>query len=127
MTEADKEKTEPDPGMMQSVGEHQEVPKEEATVMPARGKRKRHTDRNLAAEHRQKPKERARGCCGSQKTVTVADRRMAHCAGVAWLRRGAFRKNCTTAKVERATRRARPLRKNLRTHHKGTKDRLAQE
>jgi hypothetical protein len=31
-TEANLEKMEPDPGMMQSVGEHQEVPKEEAEV-----------------------------------------------------------------------------------------------
>jgi hypothetical protein len=37
----------------------------------------------------------------------------------------AVRKNCTTAKVERATQRVRPLRKNLQTHHEekiGNKD-----
>jgi hypothetical protein len=33
-TKAGTERTETDPGMMQSVGEHQEVPKEEAAVMP---------------------------------------------------------------------------------------------
>jgi hypothetical protein len=40
--EADTEKIGPNPGMMQSVGEHQEVPKEEAAVMLVRGLRKRH-------------------------------------------------------------------------------------
>jgi hypothetical protein len=57
--------------------------------------------------------------------MTAAGRRMTHCAGVAWLRRGVVRKDCTRAKVERATQRVRPLRKNLRTHHegkRGTKD-----
>jgi hypothetical protein len=51
-------KTEPDPGMMQSVEEHQEIPKEDATVMPVGGLRKRRRDRNLAAGRRQKPKRR---------------------------------------------------------------------
>jgi Zn-finger nucleic acid-binding protein len=116
-TEADIEKIEPDPGMMQSVGEHREVPKGEAAAMPAGGLRKRRRDRNLAAERRQKPKERARGYCGSRKRATVAGRRITRCAGVAWLRRGDLRKDCTRAKVERAIRRVGPLRKNLRTHH----------
>jgi hypothetical protein len=44
---------------------------------------------------------------------------MTRCAEVSWLRRGVVRTNCTRAKVERATQRVRPLRKNLRTHHKG--------
>jgi hypothetical protein len=33
-TEADTEKTEPDPGMMQFTEEHQEIPKGVAAVMP---------------------------------------------------------------------------------------------
>jgi hypothetical protein len=48
-TKAETERTEPDPGMMQSVGEHEEVPKEEATVTPVGRFRKRRRDRNLAA------------------------------------------------------------------------------
>jgi hypothetical protein len=34
--------TEPNPGMMQSIQEHQETPKEEAAVMPVREPRKWH-------------------------------------------------------------------------------------
>jgi hypothetical protein len=56
--ERDTEETEPDPGMMQSVAEHQEVPKKEAAVMPVGGLRKRRRGGNLAAGLRQKPKGR---------------------------------------------------------------------
>jgi hypothetical protein len=45
-------------------------------------------------------------------------------AGVAWRKRGIVRKDWTRSKVERATRRVGPFRKNLRTHHeerRGTK------
>jgi hypothetical protein len=34
--------TEPNTGMMQSIQEHQEIPKGEATVMPVGGLRKQH-------------------------------------------------------------------------------------
>jgi hypothetical protein len=118
-TKADIEKIEPDPGMMQYIGEHQEVPKGEAAVMPVGGLRKRRRGRYLAAERHQKTKERTRGYCGSRKRLTVAGRRMIRCAGVAFLRRGAVRKDCTRAKVERATQRIGSLRKILRTHHEG--------
>jgi hypothetical protein len=103
--------------MMQSVGEHQEVPKGEAAVMVVGGLRKRRRDLNLAAERRQKPKERTWGYCGSQKRVTVDGRRMICCAGVAWLRRGVVRKNCIRAKVERTTQRVWLHRKNLRKYY----------
>jgi hypothetical protein len=83
-TEADTEKIEPDSRMMQSVAEHQEVSKEEATVMPVEGLRKRRV-RNLAAERRQKPKERKRGYCGFRKRVIVAgSRNVSRRARVAW-------------------------------------------
>jgi hypothetical protein len=65
-TEANPEKlkacqeTEPDPEMMQSEGEHQEFPKEEAAVMPVGGLRKRRSDRNLAAGRRRKQRGRNR-------------------------------------------------------------------
>jgi hypothetical protein len=53
--------------MMQSIEEHQEIPKGEAAVMPVRGLKKCHSVRNLTAELRQKPKERTREYCGSRK------------------------------------------------------------
>jgi hypothetical protein len=124
-TEADTEKIEPDPGKMRSVGEHQEVSKGEAAVMPVRLLRKRCRDRNLAVEPHQKPKERTQGYCGTRKRVTVAGRRMTRCAGVAWLRRGVIRKDCARAKVDQAIQIVWPLRKNLWIHcegKRGTKD-----
>jgi hypothetical protein len=76
VTEADTEKIEPDPGIMQSVGEHQEVPKEEAMVMLVRGLRKRCRDQNLGAGHHQKPKGRTQASCESQKRLTFASRKI---------------------------------------------------
>jgi hypothetical protein len=74
-TRADTEKNEPDPGMLQSIEDHQEIAKKEAAVMLVGGLRKWRRVRNLAAEYRQKPKENTRGYCGSRKRVTVAGRR----------------------------------------------------
>jgi hypothetical protein len=56
-TEADVEKTQPDRGMMQSVEEHQEVPKEDAVVKPVKGRKKRYRGRKQAAGRRGEPKE----------------------------------------------------------------------
>jgi hypothetical protein len=53
--------TEPDPRMMQSIEELQEIPKKYAAVMPVGGQRKRRRVCSLAAERRQKSKERTRG------------------------------------------------------------------
>jgi hypothetical protein len=50
-TEAYTEMIQPDPRMMQSVAEHQGVPKEEAAVMPIGGPRKWCGDQNLATVH----------------------------------------------------------------------------
>jgi hemerythrin-like domain-containing protein len=52
--------TEPDPGKMQSIEEYQEIPKVEAAVMLVGELRKRRMVWNLAAEHRQRFKERTR-------------------------------------------------------------------
>jgi hypothetical protein len=76
VTEAVTQKIQPDPRMMQSIAEHQEVPKEEATVMPVRGLRKRHMDWNLAAGHCQKPKGRILASCKSRRRLTIASRKM---------------------------------------------------
>jgi hypothetical protein len=147
--------------MMQSVVEHQVIPKEDAVVKPIKERKKRHRGRKLAARRRGERKELTRGYCVSGRKLVAAYKRVSrrarvawrkrnllrkigtqencgprkefaaagiktiHCAGVAWLRRGDFRKDCTRAKVERATQRVGPFRKNLRIHHEGkcgTKD-----
>jgi hypothetical protein len=46
--------TEPDPGMMQSIDEHQEMTKEDAAVMPVGEPRKWRRVRNLAAQRARK-------------------------------------------------------------------------
>jgi hypothetical protein len=90
-TNADLEKIEPDPGMMQSVGEHQEVPKEHATMKPVKGRMKQRRGRKLTAGRRGEPKELTQGYCGSRKRVTVAGRRTSRDARVAW-RKWKFKK-----------------------------------
>jgi hypothetical protein len=42
VTETDTENAEPDPGMIQSVVEHQGVPKEDAIVKPVKGQKNQH-------------------------------------------------------------------------------------
>jgi hypothetical protein len=46
--------TETDPETMQSIEEHEEMPKENAAVMPVEEPRKRRRDRNLDARRRRK-------------------------------------------------------------------------
>jgi hypothetical protein len=46
--EANTTKTVPDPGMMQSAGEHQDVSREEAAITPVKGLKKRRRVQNLA-------------------------------------------------------------------------------
>jgi hypothetical protein len=70
--------------MMQSIEKHQEIPKEDSTVMPVEGLRKRRRVWNLAAEHCQKWKERTRGNSGSRRKLAAACRKMPHRAKVAW-------------------------------------------
>jgi hypothetical protein len=90
-TEADTEKTEPDPGMMKATEEHQEIPKGEATVMPVGEPRKQCRVRSLAAERRQKRKERTRGNRGSRRKSAAACRKVSRCARVAWHRKSVVR------------------------------------
>jgi hypothetical protein len=84
-------KTEPDPGKMQSVEEHLEIPKEDAVVMPVGEPRKRRRDRNLAAGRRQKPKRRIQASCKSRRKLTVAGKKITRRATVAWRKRNIFR------------------------------------
>jgi hypothetical protein len=49
VTDTDKEKIEPDPGMMQPIGRRQEDSKEDAIVKSVKGRKKRHRDQKIAA------------------------------------------------------------------------------
>jgi hypothetical protein len=89
------EKTEPDPDMMQSAEEHQDIPNEVAAFMPVRGLRKWRRVWKLAAERRQKPKEGTQGYCGSWRRVTVAGKRTSRHATLAWRKRKLLRKSGT--------------------------------
>jgi hypothetical protein len=111
--------TETKPETMQSIWEHQEIPKEEAAVMPCGELRKLRRVRNLAAERRQKPKERTREYRGSWRRLIVAYRKMFRHATVTWRKRHIIRNNQTRTKIERATQRVGLLTKNLGMHHEG--------
>jgi hypothetical protein len=103
---------EPTSVTMKSEAEHWGgVPKKEAAVMPVGGLRKGCRDRNLAAKCRQKPKEGNQRSCESWKRLTIASRRMICCAGVAWLRRNAVRKDRTRKQVEHRTPNGRAIEK----------------
>jgi hypothetical protein len=70
------------PEEKESVPEHRVVPKEQAAVKPVGGLRKRHRFRDLRAERRQKPKERTRGNCGSQKKLAASGMKVTRRTGV---------------------------------------------
>jgi hypothetical protein len=74
-TEANKEKTEQDPGMMQSVEEHQDVPSEDVVVRPVKGLKKRCRGRKSTAGRRGEPKELTRGNYGFWRKLAVACRK----------------------------------------------------
>jgi hypothetical protein len=73
-----------DPGLMQSIEEHQDILKGEAAVTPVGEPRKRRKICNLAAEHRQKRKERTRGNCESRRKLAAACRKVSRRAKVTW-------------------------------------------
>jgi hypothetical protein len=60
--------------------------------MPVRGPRKRRRIRNLAAERRQKRKERTRGNSGSRRNLAAACRKVSRRAKVAWRKRKLVRR-----------------------------------
>jgi hypothetical protein len=86
-TEANTEKTEPDPGTMQSMEEHQEIPKDLVG-----GLRRQQRDQNLATGRRQKPMGRIQASCESRRRSTITGRRMTLCATVVWHKKNIFRK-----------------------------------
>jgi hypothetical protein len=97
---------------MQSIAEHQKVPKKEAAVIPVEGLRKRRGDRNPASGLRQKPKGRIQASCESRKGLAVDGRRMIRCAGVAWLRRNVVKMDWTRDQAERRTPKRRTMDRN---------------
>jgi hypothetical protein len=72
------------PGMMQSIEEHQDIPKGETAVMPVGEPRKRRRVCSLASECRQKRKERTRGHRVSRRKSAAACRKVSLRAKVAW-------------------------------------------
>jgi hypothetical protein len=84
--------TKPDPGRMQPTEKHHEIPKGEAAVMPVGEPRKRCRVRNLAAERRQKRKERTRGKSGFRKKLAAVCRKVCRHAKVAWRKRKLVRR-----------------------------------
>jgi hypothetical protein len=99
-TEADIEKIEPDLEMMQSVGDHQEVPEEGAIEKTVQGRKRRHRGRKQAAGRRAEPKELTRGDCGSRRKLAAACRKVSRRAGVAWCKINVFRKILTQGNCE---------------------------
>jgi hypothetical protein len=79
--------TKRNPGLMQSIEEHQEIPKGEAAVMPIGGPRERCRVCNLAAECHQKMKERTWGNSGSRRKSAAVCRKVSRRAKVAWRKR----------------------------------------
>jgi hypothetical protein len=80
---------------MQSVEEHQEIPKEKVVVKPVKGRKKRHRGRKPAAGRRGEPKELTRGDFGSGKKLAAVCRKMTPRATVAWGKRNVLRKIVT--------------------------------
>jgi hypothetical protein len=89
------EKIEPDPGMMQSAEEHQDILSEDVVVMPVKGLKKRRRGRKSTAGRHRKPKELTQGYFGSLRRVMVAGKRTSRHATVAWLKRKLFRRSGT--------------------------------
>jgi hypothetical protein len=92
LTETDTEKIQPNPRIMQSVAEHQEVLKEDAVMKTVEGWKQQHRGQKLAAGRRGGPKELTRGDCGSQRKLAAACRKVSRHATVAWRKRRIFRK-----------------------------------
>jgi hypothetical protein len=76
-------------------------------VKPVGGLRKRHRDRNLAAEHSSQPEERTWGNCGARKALATAGRKMTSRTGGARRNGNFVRKHSTRDTVEQETRKVR--------------------
>jgi hypothetical protein len=110
---------EPNPGMMQSIEEHEEIPKKDTVVMPVGGPRKRHRVCSL----------RTQGYCGSRRKLAAACRKVSCCAKVAWRKGHSYEgpsieqelwKNKTRNKTARGTRIGRMLGRRQLMRQEGT-------
>jgi hypothetical protein len=72
MLDACLEKMESNPGELQPVMVHQDVPKEEAMVEMIGALKDRPGDRHLATGHRRKTKKHTQGNGGSQQKLTAS-------------------------------------------------------
>jgi hypothetical protein len=71
----------------------QEVPREDAAVMPVRGLRKQRRGRKQAAGRCKEPEKLNQGICGSREKLAAACRKVSRHATVAWRRRDILRKS----------------------------------
>jgi hypothetical protein len=84
-------KIEKNPGMMQSVEEHQDVPSKDVAVMPVREPTKRRRVWKSTAGRHGEPKELYRGNHGSRRKLAAASRKVSRYATVAWRKRNLIR------------------------------------
>jgi hypothetical protein len=103
---------EPDPIMMPSAEERQNIPKADTAVVPVRGLRKQHRVQHLASERRQKMGERTQGNGGSQRKFVAARRGMTHRAKWHGSRDVSFRDKAKTM-LHRKPRRDGSSRRNI--------------
>jgi hypothetical protein len=85
-------KTVPDPRMMPSVEQHQDIPTEDVAVMPVGEPRKRRRIHKLAAERRQKIKDKTRGNHEFKRKSPAACRMVSRRAAVARRKGNTFRR-----------------------------------
>jgi hypothetical protein len=84
VTEAYPEKMEANPEEMKSEVDHEEVPKEEATVKRVRALKKRLEDRHLAVGCHVQLRKWTQADGGSWKKLATTHRGVTCCAGVVW-------------------------------------------
>jgi hypothetical protein len=89
---------------MQSVGEHQEVPKEDGAMKPVKGRKKRYRDRKLAAGRREEPKELTRGDCGYWRKLAAACKKVSRRVTMVSLQQNSDSGNLWTAAGRKVTR-----------------------
>jgi hypothetical protein len=94
-TEVRLEEEEPTSVEMKPEVAHEEVPREDAAVMPVRRLRKQRRGRKQAAGRREEPKKLNRGICGSRERLASACRKVSLRTTVAWRKRNILKKSWT--------------------------------
>jgi hypothetical protein len=77
--------------MLQSIEEHQKIPKKETAVMPGGGPRKRRRVCNLTTELRQRARERTRENNGSRRKSAATCKKVSRRAKLTWRKRNLIR------------------------------------